>query len=198
MSLNPEDYFEIGDEFETTGRAPKLHRRKHPRDREFSISNKKEQERKAREKNEAVVAKKIIVKHLSHFPSPDTFEGERQSKTYIRWLRDSLEQGYPILSEGDVQNDYYVASVHAGGQNRQKNETAVRSRHTPTLMIATNSDERDRELNEKRAYESLYPRLETHLTLWRDYLKPEGGNTGLIENKVIEILQKINAEKQKR
>lgn len=193
-SLNPEE-FEGYEGFDQ--RAAKVRKRKHPRNRGFVGTNKAEQDRKIAEENRAREAKEIITKQLSRFPSPDSFEGERQAKIYARWLRDSLEQDYPILSEGDVRYEYYVASVHAGGQNRQRNETAVRAIHTPTFIEANNADERDRPENQTRAYSSLYPRLEHHLDLWKDILKPEGGNPALVENKVYQILQEVSAEKQK-
>src|SRR3989344_4109934 len=120
-----------------------------------------------------------------------------KDKIYTRWLRDSFDQDYPILSEGDVKFQYTVASVHAGGQKRQKSETAVVAIHIPTLTRARNEDETSREINKDRAFNTLYTPLERHLSLWKDLLKPEDGNSSVIENKVEKILQDLSLEKQK-
>lgn len=193
-SINPEDFEGYSEEIETGGRRGKLKRKKHPRDREFVNRQVAEQDKRIAEENRARAAEIIIKKQLSRFPSLDTDEGQKHAKIYTRWLRDSYDQNYPILSEGDIEFQYTVASVHAGGQKRQKSETAVVAIHIPTLVRARNEDEREREINKSRAFNSLYIPLERHISLWKDLLKPENGNSSAIENRVGKILQDISKE----
>ncbi|OGM28565.1 hypothetical protein A2962_03045 [Candidatus Woesebacteria bacterium RIFCSPLOWO2_01_FULL_39_61] len=196
-SINPEEFEGYADQIETGGREGKLRRKKHSRSRDLVNRAVAEQDKRIAQENRAREAEEIIKKQLSHFPPLDSDEGIKKAKIYTRWLRDSFDQDYPILSEGDVKFQYTVASVHAGGQKRQKSETAVVAIHIPTLTRARNEDETSREINKDRAFNTLYTPLERHLSLWKDLLKPEDGNSSVIENKVEKILQDLSLEKQK-
>jgi peptide chain release factor 2 len=72
----------------------------------------------------------------------------------------------PVLDEdieieipaNDIQIEVYLSSG-AGGQNVQKNQTAVRIRHLPTGIIATSQNERSQSQNREMAMRVLRGRL---------------------------------------
>jgi len=148
-------------------RAKKASRKKYPRDRSFVGKEIKKIEKQAGDKKRRSEAIKKIEKHLRRFPSPDTPEGEKQLKTYTRWVKDSLNQNYPLLYDGDIKIKTAVASVKAGGQSRQKSRNSVRAVHTPTLIGVRNEEERSLEQNTLKAKENLYKLLVIHLQLWK-------------------------------
>jgi len=134
---------------------------------------------------------KRIAKHLSSFLKLETDEGQKQVQSYIEWLKDSLELRYPRLNPEDgneIKADSFVSSVKAGGQHRQKNRTAVRLTHLPTLISVKNENERSFEQNKQQAIAALFEKLEEHLKLWqtltRNSLIPID-----IENKVFSLAE---------
>ena len=54
---------------------------------------------------------------------------------------------------------YCIASVGAGGQNRQKNETACMATHRPTGITAKCESERSRKTNRQKALRELHRRV---------------------------------------
>jgi peptide chain release factor 2 len=63
------------------------------------------------------------------------------------------------INPGDLEIDTY-RSQGAGGQNVQKNESAVRIRHVPTGIIVTCQDQRSQTQNRERALHILKIRLQ--------------------------------------
>lgn len=147
-------------------RARKSKRKKYPRGRSLVRKELKKIEKIEGENKRKKEAREKIEKHLKHFPSLDSYEGERQVKIYIRWIRDSLDQNYPLLDEGDIEVKTAVASVKAGGQKRQKSRTSARVVHLPTLIGTRNEEERSLEQNKLKAKKRLYYLLTNHLKLW--------------------------------
>jgi hypothetical protein len=134
---------------------------------------------------------KRIAKHLSSFLKLETDERQKQVQSYIEWLKDSLELRYSRLNsedENEVKVDSSVSSVKAGGQHRQKNRTAVRLKHLPTLISVKNENERSFEQNKQQATAVLFEKLEEHLKLWQTLVK----NSLIpidIENKVFSLAE---------
>lgn len=89
---------------------------------------------------------------------PTERNGRRQSSTVTVAI---LEDAKPALrfNEQDVEYRYCVASVGAGGQNRQKNETACVAIHKPTGVQAKCEDERSQKRNRSKALAVLRQRV---------------------------------------
>jgi hypothetical protein len=186
-ALNGEEWEDYDKTSKHQRRARKSKRRKFPRDRSFVGKELRESENIAGEKKRKKEAKEKIEKHLGRFPAPDSYEGEKQVKIYIRWIKDSLDQNYPLLHEGDIEVKTAVASVKAGGQKRQKSRTSARIVHLPTLIGVRNEEERSLEQNKLKAQEKLYYLLTNHLQLWKT-LNMASPNQD-VEREVKEMLQ---------
>lgn len=192
-ALNGEEWEDYDKTSKDQRRVQKSKRKKFPRDRSFVGKKLREIERKAGEEKRKKAAKEKIKKYLKRFPALNSYEGEKQVKIYIRWIKDSLDQDHPLLHEGDilhkrdVEVKTAVASVKAGGQKRQKSRTSVRLVHLPTLIGVRNEEERSLEQNKIKAQEKLYYLLTNHLQLWKT-LNIASPNQG-VEREVKEILQ---------
>lgn len=186
-ALNGEEWDGYEEKNKHQRRARKANKRKFPRDRSFVGKQLKETEKTAGEKKRKQKAREKIEKYLKRFSTLDSYEREKQVKTYIRWVKDSLDQDYPILHEGDIEVKTAVASVKAGGQKRQKSRTSARIVHLPTLIGVRNEEERSLEQNKLKAQEKLYYLLTNHLQLWKR-LNITAPNQG-VEKEVKEMLQ---------
>jgi len=154
-----------------------------------SDKERRKQEIQAARQARVEEVEKRITKHLSFFPKLETDEGQKQVQSYLEWLKASLALKSPRLNsedENEVKIDSFLSSVKAGGQHRQKNRTAVRLTHLPTLLSVKNENERSFEQNKQQAKTALFEKLEKHLKLWqtlaRDSLTPID-----IENKVFSL-----------
>jgi len=105
-----------------------------------------------------------------HFSNETREETERLQK-YLKWVEDSLTQGYPFLEDKDIEIKGIIASVKAGGQHRQRKRTAVRATHLPSSFSVKNEEERSFEQNKALAREVLYRNLNEHLKLWQTMVK---------------------------
>jgi peptide chain release factor 1 len=89
---------------------------------------------------------------------PTERNGRRQSSTVTVAILGQGSQG-PEFREQDVEYRYCVSSVGAGGQNRQKNETACVATHKPTGIQAKCEDERSQKRNREKALSVLRQRV---------------------------------------
>jgi hypothetical protein len=186
-ALNGEEWENYNKTNKYQRRARKSNKRKFPRDRSFVGKQLRETEKITGEKKRKKEAREKIEKYLKRFSALDSYEGEKQIKIYIRWIKDSLDQDYPLLHEGDIEIKTAVASVKAGGQNRQKSRTSARLVHLPTLIGTRNEEERSLEQNKSKAQEKLYYLLTNHLLLWKT-LNITSPNQN-VEREVKEMLQ---------
>lgn len=187
MRINPDDY--LGYESEL-GERPKHSKKKKGPPTEADKAQREGEIRLAREAR-VIKAKEKIKNHLSHFPDIQTNEGQDQAQKYIEWIEDSLKTDclrFNPENKDEVKIDYFTSSVKAGGQNRQKNQTAVRVTHLPTKIVAQNQDERVATQNKKTAIEILVQRLESHRDLWKTLIQNSPAPID-IEKEVFGILQ---------
>jgi peptide chain release factor 1 len=88
---------------------------------------------------------------------PTERNGRRQSSTVtVAILGQTARSTFDIR---DVEFRYCVASVGAGGQNRQKNMTACLATHRPTGITAKCESERSRKTNRQKALRELEKRV---------------------------------------
>lgn len=67
----------------------------------------------------------------------------------------------PKMSDSDVRFDFFRSSG-AGGQHRNKTDSAVRATHVPTGITATSSRDRSQHRNKSNALRILASRVEAH------------------------------------
>lgn len=89
---------------------------------------------------------------------PTERNGRRHSSTVTVAVFSETEET-AAFDERDVEYRYCIASVGAGGQNRQKNETACVAIHKPTGTQAKCEDERSQSANRRKALAELCRRV---------------------------------------
>jgi len=89
---------------------------------------------------------------------PNERYGRRQSSTVTVAVVGQVSKPVEV-SDSDIRLDFFVSSVGAGGQNRQKNMTACRAVHMPTGIEACCQDERSQRRNKEKAKAELRRRV---------------------------------------
>lgn len=193
--LNPKDYEDFDMEGKSEKRSRKIRKGKFPRDRSFAVKEKKAADRRASKEARIKESEEKLIRFFSRFPSIESDEGGKQVSEYLEWVKDSREQGLPVLIRDDIEFQFFVSSVKAGGQKRQKKRSAVRAIHSPTLIKVKNEDQRSREQNVTKAVEALFEPLGAHLALWKT-LVGNKDSFDQIEARVIKILRSITQKEK--
>jgi peptide chain release factor 2 len=97
------------------------------------------------------------------------FDGEKMRHTSFAMVSvlPELEEVEVDINPDDLRIDTFLASGH-GGQNVQKNETAVRITHLPTKLTAACQSERSQSQNKENAFKILKSKLYYYLQLERE------------------------------
>ena len=146
-------------------------------------------ERAARREAEAVGAKAEIASYLSSKRFPGTEEGKRQLQLYTQWVKESLEQKFPVVNEPDVRQVELVRK-----NNRGRKETVTNLVHLPTLMAVRDGQGEEIGLGGTTAFGELFDRLGQHFEVWRTLEK--NSTNGMEPEAVIEeILERQKEER---
>lgn len=85
-------------------------------------------------------------------------KGRRHTSYVIVHKVNREESGVTQVDKSDVREDFYRSSG-AGGQHRNKTDSAVRLKHLPTGIIVTASEERSQYQNRTVAWKRLEEKL---------------------------------------
>jgi len=123
-------------------------------------------------KNRRIEAKLNLINDLKHFPIKNLKEEQVAGGVnfYTEWVIESLEHGYPSISNLDDEIKYsQTRSSGPGGQNVNKVNTAVVAKHLLT-GISARSEGREMLVNRRESLEKVLRILEEHIENWRTFL----------------------------
>jgi len=108
---------------------------------------------------------------LGNFPVSDNLDNhEKNIIRYCAWIEDNInELAVPDPLDCAIT---FTKSGGPGGQNVNKRETKVLVIHNPTNIRVESDQTRSQVKNKNLALEILRERLQDHLGIWKEYLKP--------------------------
>ena len=113
------------------------------------------------------------LKHvLGNFPIMDNLDiHDKNIIRYCAWIEDNISELAALDPSEYVVT--FTKSGGPGGQNVNKRETKVMIVHKPTNIRVESDQTRSQIQNKKLALEILRERLQDHLGIWKEYLKPD-------------------------
>jgi len=132
---------------------------------------------KKQQRNHSVEHRRKIIEDslrqvLSNFPimeNPDIHE--KNLIRYCGWVEDNIDDVAALDPSNCVVT--FAKSGGPGGQNVNKRETKVMIVHKPTNIRVESDQARSQMQNKKLALDILRERLQNHLSIWREYIKPD-------------------------
>lgn len=114
----------------------------------------------------------ILKQELGNLPIVENREIQKINiNNYCAWIEDNIgEMAALDLSECVIT---FTKSGGPGGQNVNKRETKVMIVHKPTNIRVESDQTRSQMQNKNLAQEILRERLQDHLDVWKEYLKPD-------------------------
>ena len=132
---------------------------------------------KKQQRNQSVKHRRIDIEDslkqvLSNFPIVDNMDiHEKNIFRYCAWIEDNISE-LAALNPSDYMVTF-TKSGGPGGQNVNKRETKVMIVHKPTNIRVESDQTRSQMQNKNLALENLRERLQDHLGIWKEYLKPD-------------------------
>ena len=161
------EYGDYGEQYEKRGGGGKRKNKGVTK----SVEAQSQADLEALQKERQLNAESAILRHIDEawksFEGPDR---ETRISNYAKWMEKAARQKNFNVDEKEVRIKT-KKSNGAGGQNVQKNETAITMLHIPTRIGSSSQDERSQFQNKTLSLKSLSQRLESHISVWKETSK---------------------------